>query len=375
MKDVSRPILIVGSSDTSPDLEYATGFRAVDPVVALCDGRRRALVVPEMELGRARASGAALGVEVFSPSTLKLGPKQKRRLSAWAYALLRRWNVRRVTVPGFFPYGVARILERKGVQLMPATGDLFPGRAIKSAAEVRSITRAQQAAVIAMRAAIDLIARSTIDRHGHLAAGGRRLTSEAVRERILHVLLDHGCTAREVIVAGGRQAADPHCPGTGPLRAHETIVIDIFPQHTESGYWGDLTRTVVKGRATPTQRKMYHAVRLAQQRALQAIRPGISLRKPHRVAVDTFRRLGMETTWDGPQPRGFIHGTGHGVGLAVHEAPSLGAAAGRLRAGHIVTVEPGWYDGATGGVRIEDTVLVTPHGWRYLVPCEKRFEV
>jgi len=368
-------VLLVGSGETTLDIEYVTGFRAVDPVVCLCSEKKRWLVVPEMEFGRAETAGATRSVEVLTPARLGIRRNMQRRLSAWAGAVMKKAGVRTAVVPGWFPLGVARKLERSGLRLRIAQQDLFPGRAVKSQEEIRHITASQQAAVIAMRAAIRLIADAEIDGNAWLQQRGRRLTSEIVREHIMKVLLEHGCMGRDVIVAGGRQAADPHCMGEGPLRAHESIVIDIFPRHLVSGYWGDLTRTVVRGKASPELRRIYQAVRAAQTHALRTMRPGKSLTAPHRAAVETFASLGLVTNREAARPTGFIHGTGHGVGLAIHEAPSLGAVAGKLRAGHVVTVEPGWYDPDIGGVRIEDTVVMTRHGWRYLAPCEKRFEV
>jgi Xaa-Pro aminopeptidase len=270
---------------------------------------------------------------------------------------------------------VARALEQGGVKVDLAKGDLFPQRMVKGADEVRKITESQQAAVIATRAAVAMIARAEIDGRGYLRNRGTRLTSEDVKRAIAKVLLDHDCVCPDAIVAGGRQGADPHETGSGPLRAGEPIVLDIFPQHTGHGYWGDLTRTVVRGVPSNRVRKMYAAVRAAQSAALSLVRAGARYARVHGGAVEEFKRRGF-----GPRPaeekrEGFIHSTGHGLGLSIHEAPAVGKADGRLVAGNVITVEPGLYYSDLGGVRIEDTVLVTRTGWQYLVPCEKRFEV
>jgi Xaa-Pro aminopeptidase len=120
---------------------------------------------------------------------------------------------------------------------------------------------------------------------------------------------------------------------------------------------------------------MFAAVREAQTAALGALRAGVSAAAVHRRAADTFKRLGYETRTEGTVREGFIHSTGHGVGLSIHESPVLGLGQGRLRSGNVVTVEPGLYYRDTGAVRIEDTVVVTAKGWSYLVPCEKRLEL
>jgi Xaa-Pro aminopeptidase len=364
---------MVGSSADSPDIEYATGFRAVDPVVLLDVRGRRSLVVPQMEEGRARRMGPQL--RVLTPESVGVNVSARKGIAEWAVRLLKQEKVKAVQVPGNFPAGVARRLEERGVRVEIVRGEVFEERAVKRRSELRAIAESQQAAVIAMRAAVAMISGAGVDADGFLTHGGRRLTSEEVRRLIGKVLLDHDCFCRDVIVAGGRQAADPHEAGYGSLRAHEAIVIDIFPQHLRHGYWGDLTRTVVRGAAPPALRSMYEAVRRAQAAALSRIRAGVMSRTVHRSVVEEFERRGFRTSRGNGRGAGFIHGTGHGVGLAVHESPSLGPNDRRLRSGNVVTVEPGLYYPDMGGVRIEDTVVVTPSGWRYLAPCEKPFEV
>ncbi|MBN1268263.1 MAG: aminopeptidase P family protein [Kiritimatiellae bacterium] len=365
--------LLVGSSYHFADIRYASGFHAPDAVVFLQHRGRRILVVPPMEYGRARREAA--GVDVRTSESLGIPHGRRRRLSEWVLGLLRQEKVRTVEVAPTFPVGVADRLRRAGVQVNVARGPLFPERAVKTAVEIARMREVQQAAVIALRAAVRKISQAAVDGGGYLRERAQRMTSESVRVRIEEVLLERNCVGRDTIVACGEEAADPHARGSGPLRAGEPIVIDIFPQHREHGYWGDLTRTVVRGRASREVLRMYRAVRAAQQAALKAIKPGIQGKTVHRKVQEVFDARGYRTVVNGGVPQGFTHGTGHGVGLEVHEAPTLGVAPGRLRAGHVVTVEPGLYYPGIGGVRIEDTVVVTPHGWRYLVPCEKNLEV
>jgi Xaa-Pro aminopeptidase len=366
-------ILIVGIPNQNPDLLYRTRFAASDPVVYLERGKRRWLVVSRMELGRAQKT--ARGAQVLTPEDLRLEGEERRKMSAWALALLRRLKVRAVRVAGNFPYGVARRLLQKRIRLTVEERALYPMRGVKTRRELRAIRRAQRAAAAALKAAVAQLAAARVNARGVLETDGRALTAAALR-RIIHAeLLAHDCAASDTIVACGRQAADPHAKGHGPLRARQAIVIDIFPRQADTGYWGDLTRTVVKGRPAPALRRMYRAVQLAQSAALRAIRAGAPLSAPHRAAVRTFERLGFAAPPRARKPQGFIHGTGHGVGLEIHEAPALGAQRGRLRAGMVVTVEPGLYYPRLGGVRLEDTIVVTARGWRYLARCPKRFVI
>jgi Xaa-Pro aminopeptidase len=278
-------------------------------------------------------------------------------------------------VPPLFPHGVAMRLKKKGVRVSIAETPLFPEREVKRPDECRHIAEAQQAAVIAMRAAIALIAEAEVDSADCLCRNSRRLTAGDIRAAIMKVLFDHACIGREIIVAGGVQGADPHEMGEGPLRAHEAIVIDIFPQHQVHGYWGDLTRTVVKGAPSRELKRMYQAVKAAHAAALNAVRAGVKTGTVHAAAAAALDRRGFRTERRGDRNVGFIHSTGHGVGLAIHEAPTVSPSGGRLRAGNVITIEPGLYYPELGGVRIEDTIVVTRTGWRYLVPCEKKFQV
>ena len=367
------PILIIGAPTETPDIEYATGFRASDPVVFLGVGRKRYLVVSALEYGRAKR--VAPGVEILTPMMLKLTRTQRRELGGWARGLLAHAGVRNVRVPASFPLGIAETLARRGIRVRVCRGAAYPERQVKTAPEIRCIREAQQAAVIAMRAAIGMLAKGRPDRDGLLRIGTQALTVESVRLLIRKVLLDRGCHGGDVIVAPGSQAADPHEAGHGPIRGGEPVVIDIFPQHLEHGYWGDLTRTVTRGNAGPALRKMYLAVRAAQAAALSHIRPGVQCATVHRAAVAELERRGFQTDIIDGIPRGFTHSTGHGLGLTIHEAPAVADNRTRFRSGNVITVEPGLYYPDLGGVRIEDTVVVTRQGWRYLAPCEKRFEI
>ena len=371
MQKLTMPVLIVDSAEKNADLRHAFDFSTPDPIVGMIRGRERWLVVPQMEFGRA---SRCADTKVVTPDMLKIPRRHRRRISGWALGLLRAVGVRRVTVGADFPLGVARRLEAAGVRIRVATQPLFPARAVKTPAEIAKIRAVQSAAVAAMQEAVRMIAASRVDARGFLRTGRDYLTSERVRACITRALLDRQCMGREIIVAGGVQGADPHSKGEGPLRAHEAIVIDIFPKHMDHGYWGDITRTVIKGTPGARLRGMYQAVYAAQREALRRVRAGASLPSIHRAVIREFERRGYPTDLMDGKPCGFIHGTGHGVGLDIHESPSIGVAPGRLRRGNVITIEPGLYYPDLGGVRIEDTVVVTASGFKYLATCGKRFE-
>jgi Xaa-Pro aminopeptidase len=189
---------------------------------------------------------------------------------------------------------------------------------------------------------------------------GAVLTSERLKFAIESACLEAGANSSHTIAAGGDQACDPHDSGSGPLRPHELIVVDIFPRVQATGYHGDMTRTFLRGQASEAQQALVAAVRAAQKAALRTIRAGVEGRAVHAAAVSRFAALGYETKRIRGRSVGFFHGTGHGLGLEIHEPPRLGATAeGVLPRGAVVTVEPGLYYPGLGGCRIEDVVQVT----------------
>jgi len=365
--------MLIAYGQEGSDVRYACGFHAVDPVVLLIEPKRRTLIVPMLEAGRAKAE--APGTRVFTPEALRIPKRQRGDLSAWALAAARGAGVRRVRVSRWFPSGMLDDLRKAGIRVGVSREPLLPERAVKREDEILKLRIVQRAAVAAMKAAVRVIASSRVGRGNFLRNRGGILTAEDVRLVIETTLLAHNAAGHDVIVAGGPQAADPHERGHGPLRAGEPIVIDIFPRHTSSGYWGDITRTVSRGWATPEVRRMYEAVKAAQLLALRKLRAGALGSSIHRDVQAFFQARGFPTSFRGGVAEGFFHGTGHGVGLDIHEGPSLGLRPVRLRRGHVVTVEPGLYYPSIGGVRIEDTVVVRADGFEYLATCPKRLVV
>ena len=356
------------------DVRYATGLVAPDPFFLLMDGSRRHLLVSALEAARARRTCPAAILHTPADLFGAAGPR-RRSLNEQLVALVRQLGFRRVSIGPFFPYGAARALRRAGIALTCVAGPAFPARAVKSAREIACLARSQRAAVAAMRAAVAAIRAARISSTGVLMRGGRPLTSEFLKGLIEQTLLARRCSADGTIVAVGPQGARPHDVGSGPLRAGVPIVIDIFPRDKDTGYWGDLTRTVVRGRASETVRRMHRAVLGAQKLARTLVRPGAESRAVQQAVEDFFRRAGFETKLaPAGRERGFIHGVGHGVGLDIHESPGLRHEPGRLAVGNVLTIEPGLYLPGVGGVRIEDTVVVTRTGHKILATFPKILE-
>jgi Xaa-Pro aminopeptidase len=373
MKKLATAVLLADIPEKNADLRYVCGFSAPDPVVVLLGPRRRLLIVNDMEAGRARRT--VRNLTVATPDELALTPEEKGRFSGWILGALRRERLRRVRVGSAFPLGIARRLEAAGIRVDVSESSLFPERDIKTPREIRALQRVQGVAVAAMKRAVAAIRASVPDRAGVLKLGGKPLTAERLRADLRAFLMERQCIAPELIIACGSQGADPHQAGFGPLKANQSIVLDLFPQDMQTGYWGDLTRTVVKGTASPRLAAMEKAVRCAQAEVLRAVKPGARGTDLHALAVRLFEEQGFKTGMKNGSAEGFIHGTGHGVGLEIHERPTLGRQEVVLEPGNVVTVEPGLYYRAIGAIRIEDTVRVTRTGCEWLAACPRVFEI
>lgn len=369
--------LIYAASERDADMLYATRFLAPDPFLWFETKGRRRIVVSELEVDRARRAACAdeiLGFpEIIAPLRKKLG--RAPRAAEICAAALKRHGMRRAAVGPDFPLGMARALARLGIRVDPREGGLFPEREIKTAAEVREMRAALRVTAALVERAADLIHRARPCKGGRLWLGGSPLTSERVQAEVRMEAARRGFESPHPIVAGGIQGCDPHEQGHGPLRANELIILDIFPRSLASGYHGDLTRTVVRGRASDAQRKLYDAVKRGHALAMGLIRAGADGMRIHARVQALFESRGYPTGVKGGHHEGFFHGTGHGLGLEVHEAPRISRVPQKLRAGHVVTVEPGLYYAAIGGVRIEDVCLVRKGGAERLSRCSVPLEI
>ena len=374
----SETLLMVADSERDANMLYATGLFVPDPFIYLRASGRPLVVMSDLEIDRARAQAPHCRVASLGQYRQKLRAQGILRpgLAHVVRQILREKGIRRVTVPDNFPLGLATDLEKLGVPVKARPGNFFPEREIKSAAEVRKISAALVMAEVGMAEGMQVLRTAKIGRDRRLLYHNVPLTSEKLRSVIDCAILQAGGLAANTIVAGGRQACDPHERGFGPLRAHEPIVIDIFPRSQKTGYFGDITRTVVRGRASEAVRRLYDTVYQGQKIAFRKFRANIPTGDAHRAVQEFFEQQGYKTRRRHGRMEGFFHGTGHGLGLEIHESPRVGAnSTGKLQPGHVVTVEPGLYYPEIGGVRLEDVALVTNNGARNLTRFEKVLEI
>ena len=371
-----RATLIIAASETDANLFYATRFIAPDSFIYLEINGERLMVMSDLEMDRARSQATVEKILSYS--------EVERRLRAQGVAepgtidivhdVLRAAGINTVLVPGNFPYGHAVRLQQLGYRLETKAEPFFAARAIKNEKEVRWIEAVQRATEIAVAAAHDVVRAASL-RDGVLWRDGQPLTSEAIKRLINVTLMEQACIAQHTIVAGGDQACDPHNEGTGPLPADRSIIFDVFPRSAETRYFADMSRTVVRGRPSPELKRLYQTVRDAQEEAITTVRDGADGAKIHQGICDRFEAAGYKTGLVNGRMQGYFHGTGHGVGLDIHESPRISRTGSLLQEGHIVTVEPGLYYPGLGAVRIEDMVLVTREGCRNLTNFPKIFEL
>jgi Xaa-Pro aminopeptidase len=382
-----RTLLVISAPQHDAAAYHLSGFLAPDPVICLRAAGKKHLAVSALEYGRAEKEAPADELVSFDELDLiKLAKELKsgaRAFAAAAAKLVERAGAEGspIAVPPHFGVAYADELRARGLRIEP-DGRLFAElRRVKTPQEVSHIEEAQRAVEEACAHAVGILEEAEVSGDGTLSWRGETLTSEILRSEIDIDLLRRGCTSDEgTIAAGGAQAADPHESGSGPLRAGEAIILDIFPRNGESRYYADMTRTFVKGEPDEKLEKMYDAVLEAQETALSMIRAGVNGRDVHDKVSDILHERGYKTGKHDQKPgepltEGFFHGTGHGVGLELHEAPRVSTADEELKSGDVVTVEPGLYEPGVGGVRIEDLVVVTEDGCRNLTDFPKRFRV
>ncbi len=371
-------LLLVADSERDANMLYAVGMFVPDPFIYLGIGRRKYIVMSDLEIDRARRQ--APNCQVLSlgsyQSKLRREGVKNPGLAQILPRVLRDKNVRRVAVPFDFPHGLAVELRKHRIAVSPKPGSFFPEREHKSADEVRKLSAALAMAEIGMAEATQALRSTKIGKGRRLLYRDAPLTSEKLRAIIDTAIVKSNGLASHTIVAGGNHACDPHEGGFGPLRANEPIIIDIFPRSQQTGYFGDITRTFVRGRAGEPIRKLYATVLEGQQIAFNCMQAGVPTARVHEAVVEYFSKQGYKTARRNGRTEGFFHGTGHGLGLEIHEPPRMGpTSTGELKPGHVVTVEPGLYYPGIGGVRLEDVALITRNSPRNLTRFEKILEI
>ena len=375
-------VLIVGDTIRMPELRHEVPLGIPDFFFyAELDGRR-IVVTSAMEAGRVKALGT--GLEVHTSEEFGADELRRSGLDSNAYTnelaarITRGLDIEHAAVPRTFPLGIADALRASGVELTVDQKLFDDRRRRKSPHELAGIRRAQRAAEAGMAAGRELLSRAERS-NGGLALDGEPLTCELVKEHVQAAFLAHGALAQEMIVSHGVQTAVGHDMGSGPIAADDVVLLDLFPVDLESSCVADITRTFAVGDPPGEFREWYRLCREALDLAAAEVRPGANGGDIHRLVSGFFAERGFPTLLTKPEGEplldGFYHGLGHGVGLEVHESPSLGMIGDELVAGDVITIEPGLYRQGFGGVRVEDLLHVTKDGYELLTDCPYDMEV
>jgi Xaa-Pro aminopeptidase len=358
----AKPLVLIPTGDADADFIYATGFAVESGLYIRFAEGDDVLVASPLEVDRARVESKVNNIQVDA---------QTYALKSWARqaaVMLRERGIREARVSPRLHAVHLEDLRANGIAA-EVDRDLFVAeRRHKSPAESEAIQASQRAAEAAVVEVARQLATAEVN-DGLLWAEGRPLTSERLYARAQLLLGEMGFTCPDMIIAGSPENAIPHYRGEGPIRAGAPVIIDIFPVGRTSHYHGDLTRTVVVGEIPEEFRRMHAAALQALDAGEESIRSGVTGKEVHLAVCQVLVDRGYGTTsagYEGPDGVARMnHSTGHGVGLDVHEEPALRETAeSPLLDGDVVTVEPGLYKLGLGGVRVEDTGMVTANGFK-----------
>jgi Xaa-Pro aminopeptidase len=362
-------VLIHGDTVRDPAMRHEIPLVVPDPFLYVeADGERHA-VVASLERSRLEAMDRGVTVHVYEEfgydELLSAGADRAEARLAIVERACRALAVDRAVVPAEFPLELADRLRAGGIELAVDRRTFEDRRRVKTHAELAGIRRAQVAAEAGMRAAVDLLRSAEPGPEG-LRAEGDPLSCERLKDAIRSAVARAGANADELIVAHGGQTAVGHDLGSGVIQPGEPVIIDLWPRDMESACFADMTRTFVVGQVPDELRRYHELTREALARSLDAVRAGADGRELFRLSCQPYEEAGLPTQLNKPSgtvlQEGYYHSLGHGVGLEVHEAPTLGRAPDVLFAGDVVTLEPGCYRPGFGGCRLEDLALVTEDG-------------
>ena len=366
-------VLIYGDSVRSPELRHEVPVAIPDPFLYAETGDRRVAILHSLEIPRVREEAPEL--EIIPLEQLGSDELFSQGLQGWEIQLelalraCRELGIERATVPETFPVGHADHLRANGFELT-VDRDLFNDRRrSKNETELQGIRKAQRACEAALDASRELLRRAEANGEG-LEVDGEPLTCERIKRVIEDVFADHEVEGGEMIVAHGPQTAVGHNMGSGQIAPNEPIVFDLYPKDKATGCYADMTRTYVVGEPSDELKEWYRLVKEALDKSTAEVKPGVNGRKLYEQVCDIFHGAGYKTQLNKEPGEvledGFFHGLGHGVGLEVHELPTMGRTGQDLVPGDVITIEPGLYRSGYGGLRLEDLVRVTEDGYEVI---------
>ena len=377
VKKSSQPALMMyAASEHDSNLYYAVKFSVPDPFPYFRIGGKDIILMSDLELGRAQKQAEVDEVISYSDIQVKArasGMERPGVADVTAY-FLKTKKVRKIQVPDNFNLGLADALRKRGIAVESKPDPFFEERVYKSKEEVRMITQSLRHTEAAIHKLENLLRESKIVGK-KISHRGQWVTSELLKKVLNVSMMENNCVGSHTIVASGNQGCDPHNEGTGLVWANQSLIVDVFPRSGDTFYYADITRTFVKGKASSALKAQYEAVKAGQEKGIRMVAPGVNGREVHQTIMKDMESKGYKTERRNETMVGFFHGTGHGLGLDVHEPPRVNSSDHVLKTGEVMTVEPGLYYPGVGAVRIEDLLVVTANGHQNLTVYPKKLEI
>ena len=357
-----------GSPFDSPNLLWLTGFRSGDRIYYIQNkGEQGFIGAPFNTLVRAKKESFVKRTFDMSELVVQLLKENKtvmeNRAALFGPMLQELFTGEVIGVPDEIPASILVLIQNLGYEVK-VVEDLIPdARATKSSEEIKIIKKAGDATVGAISKVIELIKDSDIGANKTLMYEGSPLTVGQVKLALEHFLLDRNAEcAEDTILAVGEKAFDWHYLGNpeDELKAEVPIILDVYPRLKQERYVADVTRTIVKGKPSERVKEMFEAAQAAADAAVDALTAGAKIDDVNLACFNTLKQHGFDSRRLNPDAKdGMTHGLGHGIGLEVHEQPSMYKREAHFAEGHIMAIEPGVYLEGIGGVRIENDYAVT----------------
>lgn len=360
------------ASSKERDMFYAVGMEIPDPFFFLEKNGKRYVFLDKRELGVFEKSNKnpeikAVPLEPYIEKAKKQKSKKASLKAKIAGMILDDFEIKdKVYVPDYFSVEVYEYLKSLDFKLK-VLGDFFPERRKKNSDEIKLLENALKKTQSAFKRIEKILEEAEI-KSGKIYYNNETLTSELLKKEAEKELLEKDLIDLEgMIISSGKQGSRPHDRGSGEIKPHTPIIVDIFPKDRESGYFADMTRTYLKGEAPNKIIQMYNAVKEVQENAIRNIKAGVKAFDVYKECFNIFEKYGFKT-----EEEGFVTGLGHGLGVDVHEQPFVNSFSDAiLSEGDVITVEPGLYYSELGGSRIEDVVVVTKDGCKNLTNYPK----
>ena len=376
MKRSEPSLMMYAASEHDSNLYYAVKFSVPDPFPYFRIGGKSIILMSDLELGRSQKQAKVDDVLSYSDLQMKArssGVEKPGVADVAAYFLMSK-KTRKILVPDNFNLGLADALRKRGITVESKPDPFFEDRVYKTKDEVGMITRSLRHTEAAIHKLENVLRESKIAGK-KLRYRGQWVTSESLKKVLNVSMMENNCIGSHTIVASGNQGCDPHQEGTGFVWANQSLIVDVFPRSADTFYYADITRTFVKGKASAALRAQYEAVKAGQEKGIRMVAPGVNGRSVHQAIQRDMESKGYRTEKRNGTMVGFFHGTGHGLGLDVHEPPRVNSSDHVLKKGEVVTVEPGLYYPGVGAVRIEDLLVVTDKGHQNLTVYPKKLEI